>query len=74
MKKSIYYIGLIAAILCLQGCPYVEPNDPENPKEQTGGMGGMQDYYIDPTVCMYILSPMDTICTYRYFGERVVLS
>lgn len=71
MKKSIYYICLIAAILCLQGCPYVEPNDPENPKEQTGGMGGMQDYYIDPTVCMYILSPMDTICTYRYFREGI---
>ena len=71
MKKSFLFICLIAAILCLQGCPYVEPDDPKNPKEQTGGMGETQDQDKDPSVCMYILSPMDTICTYRYFEEGI---
>ena len=71
MKKSIHYICFAFVLFALQGCPYIGPNDPENPKEHTGGVGEMQDQYIEPTVCMYILSPMDTICTYRYFGERV---
>jgi hypothetical protein len=35
MKKSIYYIGLIAAILCLQGCP-IEIPPVDNSGEENG--------------------------------------
>ena len=68
MKKSIYYICLIAAILCLQGCPYIGPNDPENPKGQTEGMGNNQTCNNTIFGQAYLLSPSDSVST-RYYLE-----